>query len=477
MNRFGRIDSHAAALAYLSARLNYERAPAASYDSKSYRLERMARLVERLPVDVFAVPVVHVAGTKGKGSTSAMLASVLTAAGYRTGFYSSPHLYRLEERFAIDGRPSSADELTELTATVAEAAESPDASGDLAQPPLTYFELTTAMAMLHFARRGADIAILEVGLGGRLDSTNICRPLVSVITSVSHDHVRLLGATIAEIAAEKAGIIKPGVPVVSGVETPPARDVVEQTARAAGSRLIQVSADFDYRYTSPRDLERRESSPRLSIRLADLPDAWQEDALTDLELGLLGRHQAANAAVAVATLRELVRCDWAITPAAIRVGLATVRWAARVEVLHRHPTVVVDAAHNVASVAALLATLDESFTTHRRVLIFGTSGDKPAGAMLAGLLPVFDEAIFTQYLDSPRAVPPEQLQRLASGISQKPMHIRPSPAESWRLARQLADDNDLICVTGSCFIAAQARAIVLEALNSPHDSSLRAVAD
>ncbi|MEZ6069963.1 MAG: Mur ligase family protein [Pirellulales bacterium] len=303
MNRIGRIDSPAAAQAYLSSRLNYERSPASSYDARSFRLERMQRLVGKLPVDVFRVPVIHVAGTKGKGSTSAMLASILTTAGFRAGLYSSPHLYRLEERFAVDGVPCSEEELTSLVASVAEAAEALVPSGAAQGPaPHTYFELTTAMAMLHFARRDVDVAVLEVGLGGRLDSTNICRPTATVITSISLDHTRLLGETVAEIAAEKAGIIKPGVPVISGVTDPAAADVIAEKARSAAARLFRVGVDFDYEYTSPQHLERCATPPRVSIALQQPPAAWAHTlaaspaALADLRLGLLGRHQAANAA-------------------------------------------------------------------------------------------------------------------------------------------------------------------------------------
>ena len=297
---------------------------------------------------------------------------------------------------------------------------------------------------------------------GDLIRPMVCRPTVSVITSVSHDHTQLLGETIPEIAAEKAGIIKSGTTVVSGVATEAAGEVIAQVARANDAPLIVAGVDFEYGYTSPRELNRRDISPRVSIQLAHSPDAWRQLDLADIELGLLGRHQAANAAVAVATIAELVGQGWAIDADALRSGLASVHWPARAEIIQRRPTVLVDAAHNVASITALIETLNESFTTRRRVLVFGTSQDKPVGAMLARLLPTFDEIVFTRYLDSPRAVEPDELQRLASDISGVPTHVCPTPSASWQLAAQLAGEQDLVCITGSCFIAAQLREVVLE---------------
>ena len=231
------------ALAFLYDRLNYERALQMPYDKAELRLERMVRLLQLLGDPQRGQKIVHVAGTKGKGSTCAILSSILQQAGYRTGLFTSPHLLRVEERVAIDRQVCSAAELIELVAALRPAVEQLErqaaASG---APGPTFFELTTALALLHFARRQVDYTILEVGLGGRLDSTNVCQPQVAVITSISYDHTSQLGHTLEAIAGEKAGIIKPGVPVISGVTTPGPREVIWQVADRCGCSLRNLGA-------------------------------------------------------------------------------------------------------------------------------------------------------------------------------------------------------------------------------------------
>jgi dihydrofolate synthase/folylpolyglutamate synthase len=296
--------------------------------------------------------------------------------------------------------------------------------------------------------------VLEVGLGGRLDSTNVCLPAVSVITSISFDHMRQLGNTLAAIAREKAGIIKPGVPVVSGVVDDEPRQVIEQIARQRGSRLLQLGRDFHYQYEPPRDVGREAAQGRMSYRLS-CPDRRQ--TYDNVSLGLLGRHQAANAATALTVLDELARQGWQIPDAALRRGVAEVRWPARVEVAGRQPAVVIDAAHNVASVEALATTLAESFSARERILVFATTRDKEVPAMLRCLLPHFDHVIVTQYQNNPRGVPPEELAAIAAQESAA-VRVCPSPAAAWEIVRTLAGEKDLVCITGSFFIAAEMRA-------------------
>ena len=255
----------------------------------------MRTLLVRLGQPDAGLKIVHVAGTKGKGSTSAMIAAMLTAAGYRTGVFSSPHLERIEERFAVDGEPCGESELVALVDRLRPVVAAMDAEaaaeGDLQGGP-TYFEVTTAMALVHFVERQVDAAVLEVGLGGRLDSTNVCLPMVSVITSISFDHTQQLGNTLAAIAGEKAGIIKPGVPVVSGVTSDEPREVIARVAHEHGCRLIQTGREFRHRYHDGRvDFE--------------YAVAGQEYCLEGVPLAMRGPHQAANAAVALATIAEL----------------------------------------------------------------------------------------------------------------------------------------------------------------------------
>jgi dihydrofolate synthase/folylpolyglutamate synthase len=442
-----------AAHQFLLGRINYERADVMPYGERSFKLDRMRELLRRLGDPQDGMAIIHIAGTKGKGSTAAMTAAMLTAAGYRTGLYHSPHLERVEERIMIDGRPCPADEFAELVEQMRPIALEMDAAspqaGSLAP---TFFELTTALALLHFARRTVDAVVLEVGLGGRLDSTNVCRPRVSVITNISFDHTRLLGKTLAKIAGEKAGIIKPGVPVVSGVCDAEPRQVIEDAAAAAGSPLRQRGVDFDFTYTPPRRVAQSHARGTVDVRLRQPPARYE-----GLELNLLGRHQAANAALAVAALHEFCGDDYQVPESAIRRGLGEVRWPARVEVVSWRPAIVLDAAHNLASVQALVETLAESFAARRRVLIFGASGDKDVRGMLAAIVPHFDQVIFTRYVNNPRGVPPEKLARLSSHLETGAL-VCADPAAAWEAARQLLEPEDLLCITGSFFLAAEMRA-------------------
>jgi dihydrofolate synthase/folylpolyglutamate synthase len=410
----------------------------------------MRRLLDRLGNPHHGLPLVHVAGTKGKGSTSAMIAAVLKSAGYDVGLYTSPHLHGLEERFRVNGRPCKPDELIQLLQQIRPAVEAMDleaaAEGPDGTGP-TYFEITTAMALLHFVRRGVTAAVLEVGLGGRLDATNVCTPLVSVITSISFDHTQQLGNTLSAIAGEKAGIVKPGVPVVSGVVEPEPRDVIRETCQQRGSRLIERGTDFDFDYQPPRNVEGTPASGRIRYRTP------HESG--DYDLRLLGRHQAANAATALAALAELRRIGWRLPESSVHQALASLTWPGRVEVVARRPAVVVDAAHNVASIAALLDTLDESFTVDRRLLVFATTQDKDVRGMLTLLLGRFDEVFFTQYGINPRAVPPEELQSLAVELIGCRWPVYHEPAAAWVAARSKAKEDDMICVTGSFFIVAE----------------------
>jgi dihydrofolate synthase/folylpolyglutamate synthase len=489
-------------------------------------LQRMQRLLEELGSPEERQPVIHVAGTKGKGSTAAMIAAALTSAGYRTGLFTSPHLERIEERIQIDGQCIEAEEFDSLLEQVRPAVERMDHEGELAArkgetgddekggrgdtetrrgreerddetsprlpitaSPLlllatpTFFEIITAMAFLHFAQQKVDAAVMEVGLGGRLDATNVCRPVVSVITSISFDHMQQLGNTLAAIAGEKAGIIKPGVPVVSGVIEPEPRDVIRQVGRERGAPLIERGTDFDFTYEPPRHLVREAGRGRLEFRrvASSAAKTHQADSggsrgtrphPTPYSLSLPGKHQAANAATALAAIDVLRTAGWQIPDTAVATALGGMTWPARVEVVARRPAVVLDAAHNVASVEALVETLLESFTVARRHLIFGTTQDKDVRGMLEVLLgnaltpgpspkgrgePFFQHVYFTRYRGSTRAVPPEELQRLAEELTGRRWPIFDDSSAAWSAARRAAGPDDMICITGSFFLAAEMR--------------------
>ncbi len=443
-----------AAHAFLRDRINYERLRSMPYGERTLKLDRMHRLLNQLDRPQAGLPVVHLAGTKGKGSTAAMLAEILQASGYRVGLYTSPHLETVQERFLVDGRPCDAVRFVELVERVKAAYDSmlADSQADSDQP--TYFDLTTALALLHFRLEEVDVAVLEVGLGGRLDSTNVCEPVVTTITSISFDHVRQLGSTLGAIAREKAGICKPGVPMVSGVTAAEPRQAVSLACEQAHSPLVSLGTDFDFEYDPPRDLDAQPALGHINYRRRTGPCSGK---LQDMAVGLLGRHQGANAAVAMAVCDELNVRGWNVPTAARRAGLANVRWPCRAEVVHRHPTVVLDAAHNLASAIALAATLDESFAARRRVLLFATTQEKDARGMLAVLLPHFGKVVLTRYRDNPRGVPPEELARLCQDLAPRDLSIAADPFTAVdSILPNLAQD-DLLCVTGSVFVVAEVR--------------------
>ena len=453
--------ARAAALDWLMDRINYERT-GVPYQSRQLKLDRMRQLLTRLGQPDAGMKIVHVAGTKGKGSTSAMIAAVLTAAGYRTGVFSSPHLEQIEERFAVDGQPCTSDELVALVNRMIPIARAMDeeavAEGDPTGGP-TYFEITTAMALVHFVEQAADAVVLEVGLGGRLDSTNVCLPIVSVITSISFDHMRQLGNTLASIAGEKAGIVKPGVPVVCGVAEVEPQAVIAQTARDHGCRLIQVGRDFTFEYRTKATVA--EFDFRYMV-------AAQEFHLNSLILAMHGRHQAANAATALATISELRHQGWCISNDAIRSGLSRAALPGRVEVTMSDPTIVLDTAHNPASVRALVATLDE-LTQARRTLILSISHDKDVAAIVRELVSHFDRIVVTQYQENPRAVPVEELLNVVvKAASDLPVDIMmlPTPREAWSYAMGSVAPGECICIAGSFFLVAEMRPLIQAAVAS-----------
>jgi dihydrofolate synthase/folylpolyglutamate synthase len=395
-------------------------------------------------------PIIHVAGTKGKGSTSAMLASVLSQAGYRTGLFTSPHLERVEERIVFDGRQCSETEFTALIDTVRPIVEELDreaTGGHFEDIGPTYFEILTAMALLYFRQHDATAVVLEVGLGGRLDSTNVCLPRVSVITSISFDHTLQLGNTLQAIAREKGGIIKPGVPVISGVTEEEPRGEIRRIAREAGSRLIEMGTDFSYEYSPPRHLEFG-------------PQRGNEGVIQRYELSLIGRHQAQNAAVVLAAIFELRSQGWVISEEALRRGLIEVNLPARVEVIARRPAVILDSAHNPASIAALIAAIGESFTVQKLFMIFAATKEKDNRSMMQLLLDAFDEVYLTRYTTNPRFVPPEELAAIAFEIKGKRYPTFSSPAEAWEFAAKNAAVEDLICITGSFYLAGEMRRVI-----------------
>ena len=435
------------ALAYWFGRVDYERKMPQPGDLK---LDRMRALLGALGDPHKNLRIVHISGTKGKGSTAAILASVLRAAGYRVGLFTSPHLSDVRERIQVDGQPISRDELAARMAEVAAAIATLSVTGDSVP---TFFEIGTALGFLHFDCRRVDVAVIEVGLGGRFDSTNVCLPMVSVITNISFDHMAMLGDKLTLIAREKAGIIKLRRPVVTTAEAPEAQAVFEKIAAERKAPLTMIGRDLNYLYTPgnfPTDLPR----VRVSTRTRQWP--W-------MELGLHGDHQSANAAGVVAIVERLRELGSTIADDAVARGFANVNWPARLEVTGTRPIVVLDCAHNVASAQALLDTLDDSFPiTGKRRLILAISNDKQVTEMLQLLGPKFDHFYLTHYANNPRCMPPEQVaEMLRRTCPNADISIHAAAAEAWQEARSASGVEDLIAVSGSVFLAGELRPLLV----------------
>ena len=447
--------SYEEALDYLYSFVDYGAVRPAQYSAETFDLQRMVRFMADFGDPHRRYPALHVAGTKGKGSVAAMCASALRAGGYRTGFYTSPHLLDFGERIQVDGAyiPREA---------VAEIVERMRASVP-AHPGITTFELTTALAFLYFAEANVDVAVLEVGLGGRLDATNIVLPRVAVITSLSYDHVGLLGHTLGEIAGEKAGIIKPGVPVVTAPQQPEAMAVVERIAAERGAPLTVVGDDWLFR-PARQALEGQafeiwsavEQAQLNALRAQGHAVAWRPELV---EIPLLGQHQVENAAVAYAALQALRGQGLPLAPGAIRTGLREVRWPGRFEVISRTPAVVLDGAHNAYSAQKLAATVREYFAGRRVTLVFGASSDKDVAGMLGALLAPevgIRRVVLTQAVH-PRAQDPDEMAALvqAQGVVAE---TAPTVAEAMERALAGASADDVVLACGSLFIVAEARA-------------------
>ncbi len=452
-----------AALAFWFGRINYEQRTPRPGDMK---LHSIRALLARLGDPHQRLPIIHVAGSKGKGSTSAFLAAILRRAGYRTGLFTSPHLVAIEERFQVDGQSISQPELLTLLRDVQTAVEKAPALD------ATFFEVATAVGFLHFVRRRVEIAVIEVGLGGRFDSTNVSHPAVSLITSISFDHMRQLGNTLARIAREKAGILKPGVPGISGATVPEAAEVIDEVSRLQQAPLRVLGRDFGYQYEPGRVTATTWQWPRVRVQSGHQLWPW-------MELGLFGEHQAANAAVAVACVEELRRQGWHLPEHAVVEGLRQVEWPARLEVMCRRPLILLDCAHNVASAAALVDTLKTSFipeaeTPGRRILVFAGSSDKDLAGMVRVLASHFDHAVLTCHGNQSRVVSVEELAQICQANANWSLTLCPSAEQAWKAVGDLAEPNDVICITGSVFLAGELRPQLLESRERMLASPVRA---
>lgn len=432
--------SYAQALEYIYSFTNYEIEPQYRYAPDVTNPDRPARLLSLLGDPQKAFASIHVAGTKGKGSVSAISASILQAAGLRTGLYVSPHLVSFTERMQIDGEQITQKEFARLVEFIRPAVAQVEG--------ITTFEVITALAFLHFARQKVEIAVVEVGLGGRLDATNVVQPLVSIITSLSYDHTYLLGETLAEIAAEKGGIIKTGVPVVSALQADEALEVLDRLSAQRGTSLTLVGPLGGISQEWWYDVGEMKLDGQIF-------QAGQTDGPGEqYHLGLIGQHQALNATVALAAL-EKIRDEFPmIDDEAIRRGLQDVNWPGRFQILHRRPVLVIDGAHNVDSANKLRNALGALFPERRCILVIGITGDKDVEGILAALMPVADEIIATM-ADHPRAARPQDLSAKLGPLDVR-ARITLDVGSALDLAWSIAEPEDVICITGSLFVVGNA---------------------
>jgi dihydrofolate synthase/folylpolyglutamate synthase len=422
------------ALDYLYSFVDYSLKHISELAKAEFNLDRMFALMDELGNPQKNYPIIHVAGTKGKGSVASLCASALSAAGYKTGLYTSPHLWDYGERIQINGEPISHEQLIELVEKIKPAVAK--------IPKLTTFEITTALGLLAFAKNNVDAAVIEVGLGGRLDATNIVTPDVSVITSLSYDHMAVLGNTLAEIAGEKAGIIKEGVPVISAPQADEALDVLERVAKGKDSRLILVGREITF--------ERLASS--IDGQALSITNHLQHSTLY-LQLPLLGMHQVENAAIAYAALKT---SEITISDEAIQQGFARVKWPARFELVRREPPVVIDSAHNRDSARRLRETLDEYFPDMPVILIFCALEDKDISGMLEELKPRLECVVATR-ADHPRA---PSVEWMAEQVKKAGIPVEGVAPVSHALERalELAGDQKLVLSAGSVAFAGEVSA-------------------
>ena len=429
------------AVNYLNSLANFERAVRVHYDESNFGLARMKRILTALGNPHRACKAVHIAGTKGKGSTATMLASMLTGCDLKVGLYTSPHILDIRERIAIDGAMISESAFAKVIATTRDAAT----KARVAEP--TYFEILTAAAFDTFAKNEVDIAVIETGLGGRLDATNVVQPEVVGITSISYDHLRQLGTDLVSITKEKAGIMKASVPVLSAPQRPEVREALEAAAREidAPLRFSHEDVSFSYRFEFSR------SAGRHARICLTTPTSRFEHLLVPL----FGEHQAINCSLALCILDVLKSRGLPIDDQKAMAGLANVELPGRMQVISEQPCILVDGAHNAASINALMRAIGQHITYDSMIVIFACHKDKDVSGMIRQIQLGADKIIFTS-TGTPRSCDPAELASEYTEHSGKMAQVADSLEEAMTIAMSAHTREDLICVTGSFYLVAAA---------------------
>lgn len=433
-------------LGYLEGLVNVERANLRSADPAVFKLDRMRELLAVMGSPHQQIRCVHVAGSKGKGSTCHMIAASLEGCGLTVGLYTSPHLVDVRERVQINHRLITREQFTQAIARVAAASDHVAGS----HGPATYFEHLTAAAFLYFAEQAVDVAVIEVGLGGRLDSTNVIVPEVCVVTAIQLEHTHLLGNTLEAIAREKAGIFKPDVPAVTCQQTTPAvLAAMREVAAEAGATLdvLGESMEFSCRFEASQEL-----GPHARVVLTTARSNFEHIAVP-----LRGEHQAINCGLALAVIDKLRGRDFRLPDRDVAMGLARTRNPGRMELVWSSPRVMIDGAHNPESVGGVMKALGAHLRYDSLVVIFGCAADKDIPGMLARIASGADKVIFTRAERNARAADPRDLQRRFAEVSHKMSLTAPTLKDAINLAARAVGRDDLICVTGSFYIAGEAR--------------------
>ena len=442
--------NYEAALAYIEAFIDYERSPDFSRQARLYNLNRISLLLKLLGNPHDRLQVIHIAGSKGKGSTAALVASVLTHAGYKTGLFTSPHLITPRERCRIDGELISEADVAFYIEKIKPAIETVSTS-EFGR--VSFFEIYTALAFTYFADKATDFAVIEVGLGGRLDATNVVTPVATVITPIGLEHTAILGETYAEIAAEKAEIIKEGCPLALAPQHSEARAVFERVANERKASIVAAK-------THDVEPDHRVLTSQLVQDADGIPIAQQFDVETDSEsysqltIPLLGHHQFVNATTAIAAIECLKQGGYAIPKNSVYAGFKNVQWHGRIQRIMSSPLVVLDGAHSPVSMEALCLTLGESFRYTQAIFIVSFMKDKNLKSIGDIISKTADTVIATQVSENPRVMTAEAIQDAWSGTCEK-ITICPNPEKAIAKALASASPTDLICITGSLYLVGQ----------------------
>jgi dihydrofolate synthase/folylpolyglutamate synthase len=435
--------SYKQAIRYLFERTDYEKEERLGYNVTTFNLSRMKRLLSLLGNPHKKIHTAHIAGTKGKGSTATMLAKMLEANDYNVGLYTSPHVVHLHERITVNSKMIKEREMLGLLNRIYAPVEKISKS-----TPLTFFEIMTALAFMHFVDTQVDIGVIETGLGGRLDSTNVIQPKVVGITSLSIDHQHQLGQTIDKIAREKAGIFKRGIPIVTVQQEDEAMRVLKLHAIAVKAPLSVTGSDIDF---SHRFETSREHGPHTRICLTTATSKFEH-----LRVPLHGKHQAINCGLALAMLDKLKASGYEIDSEKATKGLHRVSLAGRMEMICDDPRIMIDAAHNAASIQALIHAIGQNIPYDSMVVIFGCNSDKDVKGMLHKLQYGADKVVFTRS-NSAKAMSPEDLADMYTEMCSKMCQTASSLGEALRLAKSAVSKEDLICITGSFYLIGQAK--------------------